>query len=121
MSVKPDKIPDYNAIALAKVERAGTLIPAIRKMKSAKIRELCGIANDGKPNPKGFSPRKVRNWLVNNLPGILERKRLERLVGLAQQVIQLEVGEKNTTLTIDEFDRILVSEREMLVSEREVV
>jgi len=114
MSVKPDKIPDYNAIALAKVERAGTLIPAIRKMKSAKIRELCGIANDGKPNPPGFSPRKVRNRLVTRLPGIRKRKRLERLLSLAQQAIRLEAGEEDTTLTIDEFDRIVVSKREVV-------
>jgi len=109
----PGERVDYLTIALAKVQKDGTLIQAIRGMSSNDIRRLCGIPANGERNPPGFSPRKIRNALVGRLPQIRRDEIQEQRRAKLEQAIHLEPSESNTTVTLDEMGRFVLTEPEV--------
>ena len=104
---------DYNAIAIAKVEKDKTPIMAIPSMGSNEIRRLCGVPTKGCKNPPGFSPRKVRNALIARLPVIRRRKIQERRRSRLEELIRREAGEDKTTVALDEQDRFILTKPEV--------
>lgn len=110
---EPESPPDYVARAMEKIERDGTPAIKVRGMDADQIRELCDVPTDGSPNPPGFSPRKLRNTLIELIPVVRRQQAQERRRARLEELIRREPGEEKTTVTFDDEGRFVLTEPEV--------